>query len=272
MSTTSKIKPSLLYFICSSGEDWSTPLGIINSAQSPGFGPLTVGMWLNREGMGKQRSSQLPCDSNRELTPNASFFFFPTEEELAMLFLLVYGSGRCLAPVTSEGWGLLIGLWQVQCHPKMLWTRITLDFVFKVFSRNILDIEVKNKHEICSFLMHFIHAAWRWFYLIFLVRLYVNHNLQYELRCRIFHLRCLISAQKVSETRFQIGDDWLELNCLDIWDRILGGSISGEMGKRHWGCGVPGGASSVVNLQCGRPPVCWTFSVVYLRCDRLSAW
>lgn len=198
--------------------------------------------------------------------------FFPTEEKLAMLFLLVYGSGRCLAPVTSEGWGLLIGLWQVQCHPKMLWTRITLDFVFKVFSRNILDIEVKDKHEICSFLMHFIHAAWRWFYFIFLVRLYVNHNLQYELRCRIFHLRCLISAQKVSETRFQIGDDWLELNCLDIWDRILGGSISGEMGKRHWGCGVPGGASSVVNLQCGRPPVCWTFSVVYLRCDRLSAW
>lgn len=214
-------------------------------------------------------------------------FFFPAEEELAMLFLLVYGSGRCLAPVTSEGWGLLIGLWQVQCHPKMLWTRITLDFVFKVFTQNILDIEAKDKHEICSFLMHFIHTAWRWFYLIFLVCLYVNHNLQYELRCRIFHLWCLTSAQKVSETRFQIGDDWLELNCLDIWDRILGGSISGEMGKRHWGCGVPGGASSVVDLQCagpsvwcafgvidlqrGRPSVwwvCWTFNVVYIQCDR----
>lgn len=106
--------------------------------------------------MGKQKSSQLPCDSNRELAPNASFF--PTEEELAMLSLLVYGSGRCLAPITSEGWGLLVGLW-VQYHPKMLGTRISLDFVFKVFTRDILDIEAKDKHEICLFLMHFIHAA-----------------------------------------------------------------------------------------------------------------
>lgn len=51
-----------------------------------------------------------------------------------MLSLFVYGSGRCLAPITSEGWELLIGLWQVQYHPKMLGTRITLDFAFKVFT------------------------------------------------------------------------------------------------------------------------------------------
>lgn len=51
-------------------------------------------------GRGWASCSQLPCDSNNELAPNASFF--PTEEDLAMLSLLVYRGGGCLALVTSE--------------------------------------------------------------------------------------------------------------------------------------------------------------------------
>lgn len=113
-----------------------------------GFGPLTAGMWLNREGMGRGA---------------ASFLVIPIEVWLQMLPFSNWRGFSCAFPTCIWKWGM-----PSTCHfwglgtshrvmagwvsPKMLGTRRTLDFVFKMFTCmpwDILNIEPRSKHEIC---------------------------------------------------------------------------------------------------------------------------